>query len=74
MAGRVTAPFVYLRRHGAGRRYGGSYPEDALRRDADEIRGWLESGRDVYVYFNNDENAYTAHNAARLVELVSAGC
>lgn len=70
VAGPLTAPFVYLRRHGAGRRYGGSYPEDALRRDADDIRAWLASGRDVYVYFNNDENAYAARDAARLIELV----
>jgi len=66
----VTADFVYLRRHGTGVRYGGSYPASALKEDARQIRRWLAEGRDVYVYFNNDEAGFAVQDAQRLIELV----
>lgn len=68
--GPLTAPFVYVRRHGPGGRYGGDYPEEWLAADAGLVRGWLAEGRDVYVYFNNDERAYAVFNALRLREMV----
>jgi len=68
--GPVTAGFVYVRRHGTGVCYGGSYTETMLRADAGRIRGWLEEGRDVYVYFNNDAEAHAVQNAQRLRALV----
>jgi uncharacterized protein YecE (DUF72 family) len=67
----LTADFVYLRRHGTGIRYGGSYPEAMLREDARRVRGWLRERRDVYIYFNNDEAAFAVQDARRLRELVS---
>lgn len=70
--GPITAGFVYIRRHGTGVRYGGSYTEAMLREDAKRIRGWLEDGRDVYVYFNNDIEAHAVRNAQRLHELVES--
>lgn len=69
--GPLTADFVYLRRHGTGVRYGGSYPDSMLKADARRIRSWLGNGRDVYVYFNNDEDAFAVQNARRLADLVS---
>ena len=68
--GPVTADFVYVRRHGSRRRYGGSYTERALQRDAARIRGWLRDGRDVFVYFNNDGRAAAVRNALRLTEIL----
>lgn len=70
VTGPVTADFVYVRRHGTRARYGGSYGERALRADAGAIRRWRRQGRDVYIYFNNDENASAVKNARRLAELV----
>lgn len=70
VGGPVTAHFVYLRRHGTGVRDGGSYPADMLETDARRVRGWLREGRDVYVYFNNDEAAFAVQNAQHLMELV----
>ena len=70
VTGPLTADFVYVRRHGTRRRYGGAYTEAMLRRDAASIRGWRRQGRDVYVYFNNDGRAAAVRNAARLRELV----
>lgn len=66
----LTANFVYVRRHGSGRRYGGSYPEATLRAEARRVRGWRADGRDVYVYFNNDALGHAVRNALRLADLV----
>jgi uncharacterized protein YecE (DUF72 family) len=71
VSGPITADFVYVRRHGSGRRYGGSYPSARLAEDARAVRGWLRDGRDVYVYFNNDHNAHAVRNALRLRTLVT---
>jgi uncharacterized protein YecE (DUF72 family) len=69
--GPVTADFVYVRRHGAGSLYAGSYSRSALHREADRIRGWVAEGRNVYVYFNNDANANAVANALSLKELLA---
>ena len=66
---RLTADWVYLRFHGD--HYQGSYSEAYLAERAEEIRADLAAGRDVYAYFNNDENGYAAANAATLTGLVS---
>jgi uncharacterized protein YecE (DUF72 family) len=66
---KVTADFVYLRLHGPGGKYQGSYSEKALEEWADQCRKWLKS-KDVYVYFDNDEMGYAAFNAIRLKELL----
>lgn len=68
--GPITADFVYIRRHGAGGLYAGAYSGSALRRQADRIRGWVDDGRSVYVYFNNDANAHAVANALTLKELL----
>ena len=69
---RATAPFVYIRMHGSGVLYGGCYSEDELRRWAERIEGFLDEGRDVYVYFNNDAFGYAVQNARRLGEMLGA--
>jgi uncharacterized protein YecE (DUF72 family) len=68
----LTADFVYVRRHGTRRRYGGSYTERMLRADAARIEGWRAQDRDVYVYYNNDGRAAAVRNAVRLTDLVQA--
>jgi len=68
--GPITADFVYIRRHGAGGVYAGSYSRTALRHEAERIRAWLDEGRSVYVYFNNDANAHAVMNALTLKELL----
>jgi uncharacterized protein YecE (DUF72 family) len=68
--GPITADFVYIRRHGASGRYAGSYSREALRREADRIKGWLAEGRSVYVYFNNDAQAHAVADALTLRELL----
>jgi uncharacterized protein YecE (DUF72 family) len=63
-------PIVYVRMHGYGKKYGGSYPDEVLREWAGWLTGALTSGRHVYVYFNNDVNAYAVQDAARLTAML----
>ena len=63
----VTAPWVYLRFHGAG--LAGGYTARALAAIAHEVREHRSAGRDVYAYFNNDAGGWAVRNAATLREL-----
>jgi uncharacterized protein YecE (DUF72 family) len=77
MAGSETphlrvGPIVYVRFHGYGAKYGGSYPDAALRPWADWIRGEMSAGRDAYVYFNNDIDGHAVRDAERFRRLVTA--
>jgi len=67
--GQITADFVYLRLHGPGGKYQGSYTDGSLKKWAETCRGWLRD-KDVFVYFDNDENGYAAFNAQRLREFI----
>ncbi len=66
----LTADFVYLRRHGHGGNYASRYSLDELESDAQQIRAYLKSGRDVHIYFNNDARAYAPENARELTGLL----
>lgn len=68
----VTTNFVYIRLHGPGAKYQGNYSDSDLKSWALRCKHWLKEGKDVFVYFDNDQNAYAAHNAERLKELVPA--
>ena len=48
-----TAPFSYLRFHGPGGRYRGSYTNEFLQTYAAIARERIASGEDVFCYFNN---------------------
>ena len=61
-------PFVYVRFHGVAKKYGGSYPDDALREWARRLRRAAAAGRDVYAYFNNDIDGAAVANARTLIE------
>jgi uncharacterized protein YecE (DUF72 family) len=69
---RATAPFVYVRLHGPdhGHLYAGSYSADDLRWWADRIREWEASGREVFVYFNNDGGGNAVRDARALRTLL----
>jgi uncharacterized protein YecE (DUF72 family) len=49
----LDAPIVYLRFHGPGGRYRGSYEDDLLYDYAMYIKEWQADGKTVYAYFNN---------------------
>ncbi|MFC4874921.1 DUF72 domain-containing protein [Negadavirga shengliensis] len=66
----VTADFVYIRLHGPGGKYQGSYSEAKLKEWADRCREWQKESKEVYVYFDNDQSGYAAFNAKDLKEMV----
>jgi len=68
-----VGPIVYVRFHGHGAKYGGSYPDEVLTEWAAWLRGVLDTGRDAYVYFNNDINGYAVENAERFRRLLKRG-
>lgn len=51
--------FVYLRFHGPGGNYRGSYQNDVLYEYAGYVAEWLAEGKKVFTYFNNTMG--TAH-------------
>lgn len=63
------ADFIYIRRHGPTGDYRDPYSEEQLGGDATRIRAWLQNGRDVYIYYNNDAEGFAVDNAKRLREL-----
>jgi uncharacterized protein YecE (DUF72 family) len=67
----VTADFVYVRLHGPGNKYQGSYSNESLRDWAYIILQWKQEGKDVYVYFDNDQDAFAAFNAITLKDMVN---
>jgi uncharacterized protein YecE (DUF72 family) len=66
-----VGPFVYLRFHGAGQRYGGRYAGETLRAWAERLQAWREQGLSSWVYFNNDIGGAAPKDAARLRALVT---
>jgi uncharacterized protein YecE (DUF72 family) len=65
-----TANFVYVRLHGPGNKYQGSYSIDHLKKWAELLLQWRDEGKDVYVYFDNDQEAFAALNAITLKDMV----
>jgi uncharacterized protein YecE (DUF72 family) len=67
----ITADFAYVRLHGPGGKYQGSYSDEALRAWAARIEEWRRTLGAIYVYFDNDDSGFAAFNALRLKELTS---
>lgn len=63
---RATADFMYVRLHGPQRRYAGSYNAAALDGWAGRVAAWCREGRDVFVYFDNDNKAAAVQDALAL--------
>ncbi len=64
-----TADFVYIRLHGPGAKYQGSYSITVLQEWAYKCKAWQQQGKDIYIYFDNDQAGYAAMNALKLQEL-----
>jgi uncharacterized protein YecE (DUF72 family) len=66
----ITGDFVYLRLHGpTNNKYQGSYDFYTLRAWAEKSREWQNAGKDVYIYFDNDDSGYAAFNA-QVIEMM----
>jgi len=67
----VTADFIYLRLHGRTARYRGAYTQAALADWAAWLSENMAAGRDVYVFFDNtDEADHAVRDALRLERLL----
>jgi uncharacterized protein YecE (DUF72 family) len=68
----VTADYVYVRLHGHEKMYTSSYSDEELAQWAGKIGRWIEEGRDVYLYFDNDVEGAAPHNALALMRFLPA--
>ncbi|MCK4416678.1 MAG: DUF72 domain-containing protein [Candidatus Latescibacteria bacterium] len=59
----VTADVVYLRFHGGAMLYGSNYSDGELEEWFSKARRWLNEGRSIYAYFNNDAHGFAVQNA-----------
>ena len=66
----ITADWTYIRLHGPGGKYQGSYSRAQLGVWAKRLHEWSDTLRSLYVYFDNDEAGYAPQNALRLKEMV----
>jgi uncharacterized protein YecE (DUF72 family) len=66
----VTADHVYVRPHGPGGRYQGSYSDKTLAEWAGHIARWQRRRRSVFCYFDNDVKSAAPFDAKRLIGMV----
>ncbi len=69
----ATADFAYIRFHGSTGLYWSCYTDEELFSWSRQI---IELGRElkaVYIYFNNDAEAYAVMNAQKLKEMLTGG-
>lgn len=68
----ITADFTYVRLHGPGGKYEGSYSDQVLQNWARDIALWADDGLDVFVYFDNDQYGFAPQNASTLQDMCKA--
>jgi len=66
----ATTDLVYVRLHGHSRTYASAYRDDSLAGWAASIQGWLDEGRSVHVYFDNDAEGAAPGDALKLAGLL----
>ncbi|HEV7812821.1 MAG TPA: DUF72 domain-containing protein [Leifsonia sp.] len=64
----ATTDFMYVRLHGDEELYTSGYTPEALDSWAEDMRGWLDEGLDVYAYFDNDVKVRSPYDAMALRE------
>ena len=62
----ATSDFAYIRFHGSGGMYSSCYSNGELSQWAKEIAKLAEGVKAVYIYFNNDAEAFAIKNALTL--------
>jgi uncharacterized protein YecE (DUF72 family) len=69
----TTADFAYIRFHGSTWMYGGCYSDEELKEWAEKIARLTEGLSAVYIYFNNDTEAFAIRNARTLATCLMTG-
>jgi uncharacterized protein YecE (DUF72 family) len=59
-----------VRLHGPHGPYQGSYSTERLTAWSRQIGRWRNTLKAIYVYFDNDQSGFAAHNALELKSLV----
>ncbi len=67
----ATADFAYIRFHGSTGLYWSCYSDEELSDWAKKIAGLGKSLKAVYIYFNNDAEAYAVRNAKTIARLLA---
>lgn len=67
----TTAPFAYIRMH-SGEGEGGGFTGEQVEWWAGRIDALARSGKDCYVYFNNDPGGHAPRDALALLDLLGA--
>jgi len=65
-----TASFAYVRLHGPGGKYQGSYDRETLTKWRQTFSGWARDTETIYCYFDNDQNGYAPQNALTLLDII----
>ena len=68
----VIGPFVYVRFHGSGSKYGGRYADERLDDWARWLAREIAAGRSIFAYFNNDAGGHAPRDAIRLRDRIRA--
>ncbi len=66
----VTADIIYVRLHGPGEAYQGQYETEELAGWAGAFSTWINQGKTIYCYFDNDEAGYAVQDAVRLRQMM----
>lgn len=64
----ITADFAYARLHGDQELYTSGYDDAGIEHWQEWTLDHLDHGRDVYVYFDNDQKVRSPYDAMRLLE------
>ena len=62
----VTSKNIYFRFHGPGSLYNTKYHSATMKRYSRLFKRWLDEGRDLWIFFNNDWFGYGIDNALTL--------
>ncbi len=66
----ITADFLYVRFHGPHGAYQGKYSLKTLKKWALFFKKAAKQGKEIYCYFDNDEQGFAAINAKTLKKLI----
>jgi len=70
VSGPITARFLFIRRHGPNQLYASEYSQTQLQKEAQQVGDWLNQGKDVFIYFNNDAFGWAVENARTLADML----
>jgi uncharacterized protein YecE (DUF72 family) len=68
----ITSKNIYFRFHGPGTLYNTKYHGATLKKYSRLFKRWLDEGRDLWIFFNNDWFGYGIENALALKKFLEA--